>query len=696
MSTLLASLGGSPGILAEVLGLTNFAELGMYVPTHRHYNEIQQIYDAYFSQDPVREVWVLTTKNSHVESYVHDIREWNATYCGDLFHITFFLLPFEDISSADQASYARECAARLLYTALKRDSCVFISIAGGRKTMSSDLHSAGHALGCEGFIHVIAAQDGERRDILHYPPSAVPEDLVNNYTPLWYGSARRNDHLLKMIDQSIDRCILPCEHPSGVVMLADIVPPLDRSLTHHLEESSRQAWNVFSHGHSPRLVRNFPILHRLDDQDIERLSTTPIDEDTARKIPKIDLHCHLGGSLTITDTVAIAAEALEVEFPGRKAFSLDEARAIIEAAVRDPETLEKLDHCVYLQTLAAFRGHEAVLEAMWYGDYLDEREFCGVAASRDGAEPQFYKYEQLGDLQGSTLLQTETAIRRTVQTLIQASRQDSCIGLELRCSPQNYTKQKLSYSQVLKTILKEIDANRGEMEVLVILIASRHRKIKEIQQTIKYFLDIRRNCNDPELKALVAQYVRGFDVAGPEHARSAKNLRKYFLEILKDCFPITIHAGETQNAESIWDAVYALNADRIGHGLTLIDNPALVRKFLDRRIGIELCPSSNYQIIGYDDFCAEVRTGRVYPLKRYLDDGLKVTVNTDNRGISRTTLAHEFVKASNMTKERLSVLDALQLCKNSLDISFFSYDTKERLYTTADTMLELLIRELLS
>ncbi len=695
MSTLIASLGGSPGILAEILGLTNFAELGMYTPTHRHYNEIKQIYDDYFRQDPVREVWVLTTKHSHVESYVHDIREWNAKYCGDLFHIAFYLLPFEDISSADQAIYARECAARLVYTALKRDTRVFISIAGGRKTMTSDLHSAGHALGCEGFIHVIAAQDGERRNILQYPPSAVPEDLVNNYTPLWYGTTRRNSHLLATIDQSKETLSLPYTASSGVINLAEVLPLSDRSLTDRLEESLRQAWNVFSHSHNQRLVRNFPILHRLDDQDIERLSTTPIDEDTARKIPKIDLHCHLGGCLSIADTVAIAAAALEEEFPGHKAFSLEDARATIEEAVSNPAILKTLDHCRYLQTLAAFRGYEPMLEALWYGDYLDERTFFGVAASRDGEKPQFYKYEKLGDLQGSTLLQTETAITQAVRALLEASRQDGCIGLEIRCSPQNYTKCGLSYDQVLKTILKEIDASHNDLKVLVILIASRHRDRKEIQKAIEHFLDLQKNCSDPELSSLVNQYIRGFDVAGEEHARSAKSLRDDFIEVLKECISITIHAGETQDATSIWDAVYALNADRIGHGLTLIDNPALVRKFLDRRIGIELCPSSNYQIIGYDDFCAGVRTGRVYPLKRYLDDGLKVTVNTDNRGISRTTLAHEFVKASHMTEERLSVLDALQLCKNSLDISFFSYDTKERLYTTADTTLEDLIHKLL-
>jgi len=219
-------------------------------------------------------------------------------------------------------------------------------------------------------------------------------------------------------------------------------------------------------------------------------------------------------------------------------------------------------------------------------------------------------------------------------------------------------------------------------------------KLRKYKNPSKKFREVQKNDSDQELYELVNRYVKGFDVAGAEHARSASSMRDDFLEVRKDCISITIHAGETQPAESIWEAVYELNADRIGHGLTLIENHALERKFLDRGIGIELCPSSNYQIIGYDDPWIEVYPGKTYPLRHYLDVGLKVTLNTDNRGISHTNLSHEFIKASHMTDHGLSLFDALQLSKNSLDISFFDHDTKERLQANAQVKLDSLLQEL--
>lgn len=80
---------------------------------------------------------------------------------------------------------------------------------------------------------------------------------------------------------------------------------------------------------------------------------------------------------------------------------------------------------------------------------------------------------------------------------------------------------------------------------------------------------------------------------------------------------ITIHAGETESVDSIWQAVYHLSAERIGHGLRLNDKPELVKSFLDKNIGIEMCPSSNDQIVGF--FRNEALS---YPLKSYMEQGL--------------------------------------------------------------------------
>lgn len=688
MATLIASLGGSPDIIAEVLGLTNLETLAIYTADHPHYQEIKKVYDSHFIKSPVERVWVITTFNKNVDTYIQQIRDWNSQFCQNTLKLTFFLLPYEDINNAEQASYARECAARLVFSALKSDERVFISIAGGRKTMASDLYSAGNALGCEGFIHVIAAQEGLRKKILEFHTSAPPSDVTNNYIPLWYGSARRNNYLLHDARLKIAAMSIPTEEVlENVVNLEHFIGLQDRTIIDMLERSSRQAWNSLSHSRNTKLLRNFPVLQRLDDQHIEYLSNTIIDEQTACKIPKIDLHCHLGGCLSIREIVSIAAKTLEIEFPKLTPISLAEAKIILNEATQMSTSIKMLEHSKYLQVIAAFQGYENILERLWYGVYLDNQKFCGCG---------FNVYEKLGDLQGSTLLQTETAIRTTVRNLIEASRLDSCIGLEIRCSPQNYTKYNLSYQQVLRAIIDEIDSCRGEMEIVVILIASRHKDPEEIRKTIAQFVEIKENCGDPHFERLLNQYIRGFDVAGAENACPARRLRADVIEILKDCIPITIHAGETESVESIWEAVYELNADRIGHGLTLGDDASLMEKFLDRGIGIELCPSSNYQIVGYDDHRIGVHSGKQYPLKKFLDVGLRATINTDNRGISRTSLPKELIKASNLSDGGLTIIDALQLCKNSVDISFFKYETKEKLYRIANEKLEVLLSEFVS
>ena len=92
-----------------------------------------------------------------------------------------------------------------------------------------------------------------------------------------------------------------------------------------------------------------------------------------------------------------------------------------------------------------------------------------------------------------------------------------------------------------------------------------------------------------------------FDLAGNEQKQTPAAIREDFLPLLERCLQITIHAGETASAESIWEAAHHLQADRIGHGLKLGDHLELLRRFIDRKIAVEMCPSSNQQIVGFQD-----------------------------------------------------------------------------------------------
>jgi adenosine deaminase len=180
--------------------------------------------------------------------------------------------------------------------------------------------------------------------------------------------------------------------------------------------------------------------------------------------------------------------------------------------------------------------------------------------------------------------------------------------------------------------------------------------------------------------------LRGFDLAGNEKAGSAVQMRDVFMPMMEKCLHFTIHGGEGENVRSIWEAVYHLNAERIGHGLTLKDNADLLERFRDRNIALEMCPSSNFQIVGFqDNYLTSSRKLNIYPLKEYLDKGLRVTVNTDNPGISRTDFTSELHRAARLTPGGLSIWDVLLLIRNGFKSAFCSRSLRQQMLLEAES-----------
>jgi adenosine deaminase len=180
-------------------------------------------------------------------------------------------------------------------------------------------------------------------------------------------------------------------------------------------------------------------------------------------------------------------------------------------------------------------------------------------------------------------------------------------------------------------------------------------------------------------KDVYPEKLLGIDLAGQEQKLPPSRLREAFLPVMNRCQHITIHAGETEEVERVWEAVYYLNAERIGHGLTVKNNEELMQKIIDRGIALELCPSSNHQIVGF-------RTAE-YPLRYYLGKGVLATLNTDNPGISRTNLTQEYLKAAQLTKGGLSILQILQVVKNGFSAAFLPLPERERLLLSVEQEL---------
>jgi adenosine deaminase len=128
--------------------------------------------------------------------------------------------------------------------------------------------------------------------------------------------------------------------------------------------------------------------------------------------------------------------------------------------------------------------------------------------------------------------------------------------------------------------------------------------------------------------------VVGFDLAGGERGNPAEMHGAAFYHARKHLLNITVHAGESFGPASIRQALFKCGAHRIGHGVTLGQDPDLLRYFVDRQIPLEVCPTSNVQT-------HVVASYEAHPVAEYVRAGVPVTVNTDNRLFSHTTMTDE-------------------------------------------------------
>ena len=222
------------------------------------------------------------------------------------------------------------------------------------------------------------------------------------------------------------------------------------------------------------------------------------------------------------------------------------------------------------------------------------------------------------------VLQEKDAIERCAYELALDCAAENVRYIEVRFSPILHTRHGLS--------LKEsVDAARAGLER-----AGRETGI----QTGIIICGIRHI--SPESSLVLAQLaleyksagVVGFDLAGAEEHFPAKKHREAFYLILNNNINCTVHAGEAFGPASIAQAVHYCGAHRIGHGTRLREDPDLMDYVNDHRIPLEMCLSSNVQTGAVESFAD-------HPVKYYLNAGLRVTLNTDNRLMSDTNLTQE-------------------------------------------------------
>jgi len=222
------------------------------------------------------------------------------------------------------------------------------------------------------------------------------------------------------------------------------------------------------------------------------------------------------------------------------------------------------------------------------------------------------------------VIQTAEALYRVAYELSEDAAAENVRYMEVRYSPMLHTRGGLRLTTVVEAVLAGLwDAQKDHGLVANVILCG----IRNISPESSF-----------EMAQLAVAYknrgVVAFDLAGAEYDHPAKHHLRAFKLVRDNNIAVTIHAGEAYGPASIHQAIHVCGAHRIGHGCRLREDGDLLHYVNDHRIALECCPSSNVQT-------GAVRELRAHPLKLYHDLGLRVTVNTDNRLITDTTVSRE-------------------------------------------------------
>ena len=336
-----------------------------------------------------------------------------------------------------------------------------------------------------------------------------------------------------------------------------------------------------------------------------------LDHDVLQSLPKVLLHEHLDGVLRPTTIIELAKSARYRELP-----------------TEDPEDL-----------------------ARWFHQ-----------GANQGSLPKYLE----GFAHTIAVMQTEEALERVAYEQAEDLSGDGVVYFETRFAPVFHIREGLTHQQVVSAVLKGLERGQKEFGVSPGLIMCAMRNMDVSLEMAELAVDFRE------------RGVVGFDLAGEEGGFPPKKHVDAFHYIQRQNFNITIHAGEGFGKESIWQAIQYCGAHRIGHGTRLIDDIAvangkavklggLAQYILDKRIPLEICLLSNVHT-------GAARSLAEHPFKIFYQEKFRVTLNTDNRLMSDTSMTREFAAARDAFG--LSIEDFEKITINAMKSAFLPYDQR--------------------
>jgi adenosine deaminase len=275
------------------------------------------------------------------------------------------------------------------------------------------------------------------------------------------------------------------------------------------------------------------------------------------------------------------------------------------------------------------------------------------------------------------VMQTPDALRRVAAECAEDLAADGVVYAEVRFAPELHTERGLSLDEVVQAVLdgfRQGSANAAQqgrgITVYALLTA------------------MRTAARSLEIAELAVRYrdrgVVGFDIAGAEAGWPPSRHLDAFQYLKRENFHITIHAGEGFGLPSIWEAVQLGGTERLGHGVRIVDDIEISREgnvrlgrlaayIRDRRIPLEMCPTSNVQT-------GAARSIAEHPIRVLRQLQFRVTVNTDNRLMSQVTLSSEFHRLVEEFGYGWSDVEWLTI--NAMKSAFAGFDERLRLINT--------------
>ncbi len=324
-------------------------------------------------------------------------------------------------------------------------------------------------------------------------------------------------------------------------------------------------------------------------------------------LPKIDLHCHLDGSVRPATIIELANEQ-NVVLPTQ---NIEQIKRLMIA----PETCQNLE------------------------EYLKRFELP------------------------LSVMQTCEGLERISFELFEDAALENVTYMEVRFGPQLHQQLGLSFVAIMESVVAGM-------------------KRAEAKYDIKgnYILSILRTFPKDNIKAVIdagAAYLNkgivAFDLAGAEFAGFCHEFIEYTDYAKAAGYRITIHAGEQGVGQNVYDAISLLGAERIGHGIDIKDHDAAYDLVKNGNVALETCPSSNIQTKAVEQLCE-------HPIQDFFLDKLAVTINTDNRTVSNTSMTQEVkkvVEAFDLTEQ-----DYAEIYRISVEQSFASDLVKAELLSS--------------